>query len=334
MTQSQILGLIDKLHHHGRCGGFMDVTDHPLKKTLFLKPLSSLRDRKLLRRKSLEPMLDLLSADNLHQTVSKLSSFKTRYYNSPSGVSAAHWIRDQFKTIGRNRTDVEVELFQHSFKQPSVIARIKGNGARAKEKVILGAHLDSIKVNFIGMPEPNGTAPGADDDASGVATIMEAFRVMVESGYRPERTIEFIGYAAEEVGLRGSQDIAQRYQGENQNVIGVIQFDMTFFPNPSHTMTLMTDYTNADLTEFTRNLIDTYVKVPVKLSKCGYGCSDHASWNEAGYATTIPTEAPLSEMNPLIHTSEDTLANDLDASFGLHYSKLALAFAMELSAEK
>ena len=50
---------------------------------------------------------------------------------------------------------------------------------------------------------------GADDDGSGCANFMEVLRVLMNSGYQPRRTLEFIGWAAEEVGLRGANEIAQ-----------------------------------------------------------------------------------------------------------------------------
>ena len=73
--------------------------------------------------------------------------------------------------------------------QPSVIARIRGNGANANELVILGAHEDSINGGA------NGRSPGADDDASGSATVLEVFRVLVQNGFRPRRTVEFHAYS-------------------------------------------------------------------------------------------------------------------------------------------
>ena len=56
-------------------------------------------------------------------------------------------------------------------------------------------------------------APGADDDASGIATLTEVIRVALANGWKPKRTVKFMGYAAEEVGLRGSNAIAQNLHG-------------------------------------------------------------------------------------------------------------------------
>ena len=80
-------------------------------------------------------------------------------------------------------------------------------------------------------------APGADDDASGIATLTEVLRIAMAEGYRPRRTVMFMGYSAEEVGLRGSRAIAQRFAAEGRNVVGVLQMDMTNYRAPGSTAT-------------------------------------------------------------------------------------------------
>ena len=69
------------------------------------------------------------------------------------------------------------------------------------EVVVLGGHQDSIA----GSNCTTSRSPGADDDASGIATLSEVIRAAMALGYQPERTVKFMAYAAEEVGLRGSQ---------------------------------------------------------------------------------------------------------------------------------
>ena len=64
---------------------------------------------------------------NIRNFILKLSSFKNRYYQSPSGVEAAEWIAAKAKDITKHRSDVSIELFKHSkWSQPSVIVTVKG----------------------------------------------------------------------------------------------------------------------------------------------------------------------------------------------------------------
>ncbi len=328
MDEAQIAELSRRAHEAGHCGGFMDVTDYPDVKPLPLAPFDGFEGRKPTQGEWVRRLLPELQTERLSENVVKLMSFRSRYYQSESGVAAVTWVRDQFVTLGRGRTDVSVALEQHSFKQPSVIARITGSGPRANETVILGAHADSINASF-GFPNPGGEAPGADDDGSGVSTLLEVYRVLVESGYRPDRSIEFMAYAGEERGLLGSQAIAARYQRENRSVAGVVQFDMTMFPGQQKAIALITDHTHLGLTAYLGMLVDEYVGVRHIATECGYACSDHASWSSAGFAAAFPFEAPFGEYNRNIHTARDTL-DPLDITHGLHYAKLGVAFAVEL----
>jgi len=145
-------------------------------------------------------------------------------------VEALIWLRDYMAEIALNagRNDTSCQLFNHTWAQSSVICRIEGaaattptnvwrnhnatdcstrfylavgrqrtragQGELANEVVIVGAHADSIN----SLSPANGRAPGADDDGTGVAGFVEIFRAIVNSGFRPQRSIEFMGYAAEE----------------------------------------------------------------------------------------------------------------------------------------
>jgi len=255
----------------------------------------------------------------------KLSSYHTRYYNTEHGKHAAEWIRDTFKANSAGRSDVTVELFPHSWAQPSVVARILGNGPNADEVVIVGAHEDSTN--------GGGTkrSPGADDDASGTSTVLELFRVIASSGFQPDRTIEFQTYSAEEVGLRGSQDIASFYQVNSVPVYAMMQLDMTFFVKSGTTPSfgIITDFVDPNLTAFLLKLVSAYSSLTTVQSKCGYGCSDHASWNKAGYSSCFPFEGSFSNLNNKIHTDQD-LIDILNVEHGKQFAQVAIGFIVEL----
>lgn len=336
MTERELDSLISDEHRAGKCGGFMDVTANPTPiRSKFAgragQAIANFDNRRLNQAAYLDKTLSELTEKGLFETVSALEKFGTRYCKSDTGTQAAEFIAKRFKEIAKNRNDVTVGFFKHSrFQQPSVIARIEGRGELAKEVIVLGAHEDSINQRAFG--NSNAAAPGADDDASGVATLVETFRVLVESGFKPDRSIEFITYAGEEIGLVGSQDIASQYAKDNRQVFAVLQLDMTMYPGQANAIHFVTDNTNASLNKFTQKLVDSYVKVKWTEMKCGYGCSDHASWTRSGFASTMPFESTMKGMNPKIHTPEDQIKL-LNSAFGLHFAKLALSFAAELSTE-
>jgi leucyl aminopeptidase len=138
-----------------------------------------------------------------------------------------------------------------------------------------------------------------------------------------------MAYAAEEVGLRGSQDIVDRYAGKK--VVGVVQFDMTNFKGAENDMYFLTDNVDEALTGFLERLADEYLKIKWGTIECGYGCSDHASWTRGGFPASCAFEATMETMDHHIHTENDTLANaGGNARHSVNFAKLAVAFAGEL----
>ncbi|MCJ8345835.1 M20/M25/M40 family metallo-hydrolase, partial [bacterium] len=174
-------------------------------------------------------------------------------------------------------------------------------------------------------------APGADDNASGIATITEIIRIALKHNYKPQRTIKFMAYAAEEVGLIGSKHIANDFKKQNKKVVGVIQLDMTNYQGDETDILFMDDYTNKAQNQFLGTLVDEYVGVSWGYSRCGYGCSDHASWHRAGYPASMPHEATMDGGNPHIHSTRDTIEqSNGHAKHAAKFAKLGLAFMAEL----
>ncbi|MDN7540418.1 M20/M25/M40 family metallo-hydrolase [Burkholderia cenocepacia] len=268
-----------------------------------------------------------LQASNIVGTITSLSGFTNRYYTTSHGVAASDWLALQWKQLAGARADITVEQVAHTgFPQKSVILTIRGSDPAAGT-VVLGGHLDST----VGRTTENTRSPGADDDASGIASLTEALRVLLANNYRPKRTIKFVGYAAEEAGLLGSKAIAKQFRTQNANVVGVLQLDMTNYKGDPKDIYLITDYTNAAQNTYVKNLAATYLpELAVGTSQCGYACSDHASWNAQGYPASFPFEADQND-SPYIHTVNDTLENsDRQANHALKFSKLALAYAVDL----
>ena len=332
MSFADAMKFSGQAHADGRCAGFMDITDQPAMTDEALPLVEyfklDLADRPLKQQAYLSQNLPRLNEQELFKTVTEMSAFRNRYYKSDTGVKAADYVANRFKTISKNRTDIRVDLFPHKWPQPSVIATIAGQGPKANEIVVIGGHEDSINQSAFGSS--NMLAPGADDNATGVATVLEVFREIVESGMKPNRTLMFMTYAAEEVGLWGSQDIANTFKQNGKAVVAVMQLDMTSFLGSGEQIVFMTDFTHPGLTTFAEKLVDTYVKIKWSTDKCGYACSDHASWNKAGYASIMPFEATMDGDNKAIHTPGDVIQK-LDFKHGLHFAELGLAFIAELA---
>lgn len=282
-------------------------------------------------------LLPLPSEANIRNTITSLSSFPNRYYNSAYGADASVAIRDLWRGIAGNRSDVTVELVActagiNCGVQSSIVLTIKGN-KRPHEVVVLGGHMDSISNVGTGNAM---NAPGADDDASGIATLTEVLRVAMANDYRPDRTVKFMAYAAEEVGLRGSRSIAQSFAAQRVNVVGALQLDMTNYRTAALNMRIVTDFSSEPLKTFFASLFDTYL-LPLGytrgLDTCGYACSDHASWTAVGYPAAMMFEAGEDDGDyfPYIHTVNDRLVNmGNNATPSVPFAQFGLAFLAEM----
>lgn len=319
-----------------RCGGFMlhddendamELLNSQDGAQLFAKN-NTFANYTIDQENLVKPLIAQVKSDNIFATITKLSSFKNRYYKGDSGKQSAAWIKETWTNLVKNRTDAIVEYFPHSqWDQPSVILTLKG---ASNEVIVLGGHQDSINGSFGGA---TATAPGADDNASGIATVTEVIRTLADSSYQPQKTIKFMAYAAEEVGLLGSKEISSNFKKNNVNVIGVMQLDMTNFQGTRDLdIVMMRDFTNDDQNNFIGSIIDRYVPgVKWGFDKCGYGCSDHASWHAQGYPASMPFEARKNDMNHNIHTAKDTLAvSGGNANHAAKFAKMALGFIVEL----
>lgn len=278
------------------------------------------------------PVLSQMQAGNIETTIGELASFQNRFYTTTGGTDASNWLKQKWAGMATGRADIAVTQFAHTgYNQKSVILTITGTD-NPSEVIVLGGHLDSTAGSGTGE---SSRAPGADDDASGIASMTEVLRSMIANGYKPRRTIKMIGYAAEEVGLRGSQAIAQNFKANNVNVVGVMQLDMTNYKGSANDIYIYTDYTDSLQNDFVVKLINTYQPtLTIGYDRCGYGCSDHASWNAQGYYTSMPFETSFTQDNPYIHTANDTFANaGGQANHSLKFARLAASFAIELGSD-
>ncbi|TFK97924.1 hypothetical protein BDV98DRAFT_596190 [Pterulicium gracile] len=280
------------------------------------------------KQSTVTPLLSRLSTSQQTTWLNQLTSYNNRYYTASTGATAATWIQTTIRNLASaaGRSDVTVRAFTHSWAQSSTIVTFASTGTGPV--TVLGGHMDSIAGGSASR------APGADDDGTGTVNLMDAARVLIQSGFKPATPLEFHFYAGEEAGLLGSNAIATNYRSAGKTVKGMLQLDMTAYVKPGTTETigLITDNTNADLNAFIRQLATSYSRIRTTNSACGYGCSDHASWTRNGFPSAFPFEATFANSNPNIHTSGDTTAvSGFSWTHSLEFAKLAVAFAVELS---
>lgn len=271
-----------------------------------------------------------VNADHIKGHIQVLEAYGTRRHNTSQAQTSVQDLKTKWEGLiaATGRTDLSVRIINHvGTPMPSLVFTINGNTIPS-EYIIVGGHMDSISSTTV--------APGADDDASGIATVTEMIRVLLDVNYKPARTVEFMAYAAEEIGLVGSSEIAEDYATNGKDVVSYVQFDMTNYKGSNRDIYISTDaYNSNDLNLFLIELMEHYNKTGSHVftygnTICNYGCSDHFSWAQNGYDAAFPFEAAFSQSNPYIHSANDTLSrSNNSATHAAKFAKLGLEFIIE-----
>lgn len=344
LTEREELNLSRRTHSMGRCGGYEVLDEIPTqesgKNLLYNLVRQQEKSFRLLAGEFLptltfDPRIEAAVADlstaNLQTTVSWMSNFPTRYNKLAQPNAHVEALKSRLEALLSGvALPWQITLVSH-VKTPQKSLRLRFQGSqRPEEVVVLGAHFDSINSGGGFFPSPNARSPGADDNASGSANLLEAIRVFVMQG-QPQRSVEFFWYAGEESGLLGSAEIAKEYKTQGIDVVGVLQLDMSLYAGQGrYVFSSMTDFTSEWLRSYLLQINDLYIKATITEDRCGYGCSDHASWFRQGYATLMPFEANMKSMNSRIHTERDVVDASSDFDHSGVFSKIALVFAMDL----
>ncbi len=328
-------------HRYGKCGGFEALTPRVLggqnnygnifqnlKNHLILDytfARAPFRSVALPKRPEIENAISQIEEKNLMSVVNWLSAFPNRYNRDPNPNEHVVQLKAKLDLMlqSSHRQGSVVLIDHQSTKQKSIRLRLVG-ASKPQEIIVLGGHLDSINM------DGEKRAPGSDDNASGSANLIEALRILLGQPAMA-RTVDFFWYAGEESGLLGSAEIAKQYKDAALDVIGALQLDMTLFPGAGELVIgSMTDYTSSWMREILVEINKNYIGAKVVEDRCGYGCSDHASWYRQGYPTLMPFEATMGTMNGNIHTANDIVSPLMSWKHSVMYSKIAIALAMEL----
>lgn len=228
-----------------------------MKKTLLLLILtfclhSSGAQTIIIRDPEIKKMVDEISSERIEQHIRKLVSFHTRHnlseQNDPAkGIGASwNWIKSEMeKSIPASGGRLIVRFEDYTVGGPglritqetklkNVIATLKGTDPTDDRIIIISAHLDSRAA----LDNDNTSfAPGANDDGSGVAAILELVRIM--SVRKFSATIVFMAVSGEEHGLYGAKQMAAKAKQEKWNIIAMLNNDM--IGNSGSSETLLND---------------------------------------------------------------------------------------------
>lgn len=187
----------------------------------------------------IKKMITEVKTENLEATVRKLVSFGTRHTLSDTksktkGIGAAQrWVKSEFdkyalESNGRLASTIDYFTIKADGKRittdsqlGNVMATLKGTDPNDNRILIISGHLDSRVTNVMNI---KSDAPGANDDASGVAAVMELAKIMSKRSF--PSTIIFVAVTGEEQGLYGSRHLAEFAKESNWNIIAMLNNDM------------------------------------------------------------------------------------------------------------
>lgn len=260
--------------------------------------------------------IDLVSVDSIKANIEHLCSYHNRRYDSRFIWDVQDWLISRYQAFGVDT------VMLHDFPVPDSdietadnILAVQWGTKTPNEYVICGAHYDSW--NPDGTDPDTIRSPGADDNASGVAGILETARLL--SNYTFDRTIIYANWCAEEIGLVGSAAYAQDMAAQGMDIVGYFNLDMTGYLEEGTDIHVHLLYTTQDslIANYVFNFSHVYFpEMLIKQNWLAWGDSDYSSFNRNGYPAVHPFEDVYAS-SPYIHTRQDVLGlsvNNLEQS--------------------
>jgi hypothetical protein len=227
------------------------------------------------RNPDVEKLVSEVSSDSLKNYIHELAAFNSRHTLSTdeeNGMPAAQrYVLSKFDSFAKasgGRMTAEIEKFvtpadgrriTADSEVANVIARLKGTNPEDDRIFIISGHLDSRNKDVM---DAEGGAPGANDDGSGVAAVMELARVMAKMEF--SATVWFVAFTGEEQGLKGATYLAEKAKSEGWNIAGVLNNDIVGNSNSSET--LISDNTKVRIFSETIPLAETEEEATIRRS--------------------------------------------------------------------
>ncbi len=260
-------------------------------------------------------LMDSVSIDSIKGTIEHLCSYHTRRYDSRFIYDVQDWLYEHYSTMNVDT------VVKHDFKLHNLSITETGDNILAiqwgtkypDEFVICGAHYDSY--SWDGYDPDTIRSPGADDNASGVAGIIETARIL--SPYTFDRSVIYANWCAEECGLLGSAAYAADCAEQGMDIVGYFNLDMTGYLEEGSDIHVHLMYTTQDSTiaNYVYNFSHIYFpEMPIRQAWLTWGDSDYSSFNRNGYPAVHPFE-DVNASSPFIHSRDDILGlsvNNLD----------------------
>ena len=255
-------------------------------------------------------MLNQVNMDSLEATVQHLQDYGSRIWNSDNAFAASDWIASRMEALG---LEVEQQPFNANTwmgsgaAAPNVIGIQRGT-LYPDTYVVCGSHFDSFSYEAM---MGGGTAPGADDNATGVASVLESARIMTQ--YEFEYSIIYCEQGMDIIGYFNNDMNGYLYGDQ-------IHIDCIY---PNSVEPIGTYYMNVGSVY--------YPELPIRHVNFNEGDSDHTSFNNHGYMGIYPFE-DYQNYSPYIHTPNDLIGTSVNSfAMSQQYCQMNIACLAEIA---
>jgi len=260
--------------------------------------LRSIRDN-FKRQENIAEWISQVDAAPITTFVNAISNtWNTRNSFSPQVRDAGVFLRERFVSYG---FEVTMENAREDMGD-NVIAEYRGS-VNPDEYIVIGAHYDSRGRDSSSVTE---TAPGANDDGSGLAMLMELARIIHDNQMQFDYSLLMIAFMGEEQGLVGSRVVARRMAAAGETIVAMMAADMIGYRVPGREIQigLPITYHTPVLTDLAEEIMNEYVPDMLTCEYTGC-CTDNRAFYDEGFVNTRFFEACGALDDPFYHTPED-----------------------------
>lgn len=261
-------------------------------------------------------MLSEINGDSIKRTVMDMQAFPSRFCLH-NNKKVAEYLVERLQQYGIDNATIDSFYVDDSTKitgkfeawMYNVKGSISGN-EHPDSTVIIGAHLDAIvydTINFL-----YNITTGADDNASGVATMIEMARIFHKYNIKPRLSVDFMGFDAEELGLHGSRYDAEKRHQQQEKIAVMLNNDMVGHqPEEQDWMVFISVYFNSsDIMQTTEAICHKFTRlyafIPGSFGNKYFNRSDSYSYFSKGYKVNYLSEYRFS---PYYHSMNDIYQN-------------------------
>ncbi len=254
------------------------------------RPTSKYNPRAMTELLGLDSLISLVNQDSLESYVTRLQAFYRRQAGTDSCFAASDWIKQKFESFGYDSVVFDSFMFQdyEGWSQGRNVIATKVGTTQPEWEIVIGAHHDAVR-----------TSPGADDNGSGTAGVLEIARVLKDLDIPV--TFKFMTFDAEERGLYGSWHYSNAAAANEDRITLMLNMDMIGHYENQDTAAVYhgDDWTYSQLWS---DLADSLVGI-VGLVLPSYAGSDHHPFEENGFNITNIHEWIFSSV---YHSNQDS----------------------------